>query len=300
MPVIATCSCGASYNLKDEYSGQQLACPKCGAAISVPVLPPVPPPHAQAGDQVFAHDRFLLNQRHMAINEKYTVSDESGAPLLYVERPRRIILNVLAIFGGLAAAVLNYLAASAAYAAVRATATGPMLAAFSVWMILGSMAVFALAAMALSARRHVTVYRDDSKAEVLLRVLQENKIILFTARFVVADHEGNHLGRLHKNHLHNILRKRWYALTPEGELLFTAKEDSIILSILRRFLGPMLGLLRTNFLFFGRDGAVLGEFNRKMTVLDRYVLDLSEDSLRTLDRRLALALGVMLDTGEKR
>ena len=34
--------------------------------------------------------------------------------------------------------------------------------------------------------------------------------------------------------------------------------------------------------------------------LDRYVLDMSGDLSRTLDRRIALALGVMLDTGERR
>ena len=45
---------------------------------------------------------------------------------------------------------------------------------------------------------------------------------------------------------------------------------------------------------------ILGEFNRKFTLLDRYVLDLTHDLQRTLDRRVALALGVMLDTGERR
>jgi len=35
-------------------------------------------------------------------------------------------------------------------------------------------------------------------------------------------------------------------------------------------------------------------------LFDEYVLDLRNDPDRYLDRRLALALGVMLDTGEKR
>jgi hypothetical protein len=45
---------------------------------------------------------------------------------------------------------------------------------------------------------------------------------------------------------------------------------------------------------------VVGEFNRKFTLLDRYVLDLSRDEERALDRRVAVAMGVMLDTGERR
>jgi len=73
-----------------------------------------------------------------------------------------------------------------------------------------------------------------------------------------------------------------------------------VLSLLRRVLGPLFGLLRTNFVFLRPDGEVLGEFNRKFTLLDRYVVDLSADTDRALDRRIALAMGIMLDTGERR
>ena len=73
-----------------------------------------------------------------------------------------------------------------------------------------------------------------------------------------------------------------------------------MLSLLRRVLGTFFGLLRTNFLFLRPDGEVLGEFNRKFTLLDRYVLDLTADTERTFERRLALATGIMLDTGERR
>ena len=56
-----------------------------------------------------------------------------------------------------------------------------------------------------------------------------------------------------------------------------------------------------NFLLVrGADEEVVGEFNRKFTLLDRYVLDLSADPGRALDRRIALALAIMLDTGERR
>jgi hypothetical protein len=101
--------------------------------------------------------------------------------------------------------------------------------------------------------------------------------------------------------LFNVVRKRWYVNAPNGATLYMAKEDSIILSLLRRLLGPLFGLLRTNFIIVrGDSDDVVGEFNRKFTILDRYVLDLKADRNRLLDRRVALALGVMLDTGERR
>ena len=88
---------------------------------------------------------------------------------------------------------------------------------------------------------------------------------------------------------------------PGGEPLALAIEDSIVLSLLRRVIGTFFGFLRTNFVLIrGRDAEIFGEFNRKFTLLDRYVLDLSGDTARTFDRRVAVALGVMLDTGERR
>ena len=77
-------------------------------------------------------------------------------------------------------------------------------------------------------------------------------------------------------------------------------EDSIVLSLLRRVLGPLFGVLRTNFVIQRPRGDVIGEFNRKFTLRDRYVLDMTADAEHTLDRRIAFALGVMLDSGERR
>ena len=77
--------------------------------------------------------------------------------------------------------------------------------------------------------------------------------------------------------------------------------QSLLLSILRRFLGPLFGVLRTNFIIVqGSEENVLGQFNRNLSILDRYVLDMSRDYTRSIDRRIALAIGVMLDTGERR
>jgi hypothetical protein len=65
----------------------------------------------------------------------------------------------------------------------------------------------------------------------------------------------------------------------------------------------MFGLLRTNFIILAGDGSdrrELGQFNRKFTLFDSYVLNMSTDPEQTIDRRLAVAIGVMLDTGERR
>jgi len=166
---------------------------------------------------------------------------------------------------------------------------------------LGGLATVFIVTLALYQKRHITFYRDDSKQERLLEVLQEQKVHLLNARYTVKDAAGGLLARFHKNYVFNIFRKRWYCQEPGGGLMLVAKEDSIILSLLRRLLGPLFGLLRTNFVILDAgSGDVVGEFNRKFTILDRYVLDMTSDPNRSVDRRVALALGVMLDTGERR
>lgn len=300
MTVRAACACGAIYDLKDEYAGQRLACPRCGAAVETPVLPPPPPVRQQEGDSVFARDLFLLDQRHLAVNEKYSITDGEGVPLLFAERPARAILKSLAIVGGLFAGVLNYFLGLLLLGLTKDSGLPfPVLFAIAVWIRYGSLFVVVVAAMALSPKRHITVYRDDKRAEIVLTVTQDYRVPLLTALYTVHGADGAPLAKLYKKRLRNIFRKRWYCASLSGELLFMAREDSLILSILRRFLLGFFGLLRTNYVIYGRSG-VAGEFNRRFTMLDRYVLDLSSDRLRSIDRRHALALGILLDTGEGR
>ena len=108
------------------------------------------------------------------------------------------------------------------------------------------------------------------------------------------------LAEFRKNTLWNLVRRRWLVRDAAGMLICRVLEDSIILSLLRRLVGSLFGILRTNFIFLASDGRVIGRLNRSFTLLDRYVLDLSFDPERTLDRRLAVAIGVMLDSGERR
>jgi uncharacterized protein YxjI len=295
MALSVQCPCGNTYDLKEEYAGKLVRCPKCQSVSRAERAAYTPQSQA---DPVFDRDIFLLRQKHLAINERYTVSDESGSPIVHVERPAHLLRNLLALLVGAAAAlaVFSLFVAGAvalgkgALPAAVLLAGGPV--TFVVLIVVGS---------AVSKKRHITFYRDESKRERLLEILQDKKLQLIIATFTVRDARGQPLARLRKNYLYNIFRKRWEIRTTAGQVAFVAKEDSIILSLLRRVLGPMFGLLRTNYVFLGADErSVLGEFKRKMTILDRYALDLKRDRQRKLDRRLALALGVMLDTGERR
>lgn len=311
IPVVCK-SCGFKYSLKDEFAGKMVRCAKCEEVIQVgfpsqaavsPIAGGLVGSHASAsgvrGDPVFDRDRFLLRQKHLSISEKYLVSDDQGRPILFVLRPSHLLRNLGALFGALLATGLM----AALLSTVGSLLPKSVSAIAMMLLVLTLFPTFIVVAMLLSPLRHVTFFRDESQRDRLLEVQQLNKIMFPSAFFAIRDAAGNELARLSKNYLFDIFRKQWLCTLPGGKPICLAKEDSIILSLLRRLLGPLFGVLRTNFIFVRPDGDedhILGEFNRKLTLLDRYVLDLTADRNRELDRRVAVALGVMLDTGERR
>lgn len=292
MSVRVECRCGEVYELRDEYAGQLVACPRCGteSLAGGPVAP--------QADPAFDRDKFLLRQKHLAISEKYYVWDESGEVILYLERPRHLARNLAALTVG----VVVWLVLGGIFVTIADLsndAIGQTL--FAILALFGAPVIGLAVGIKLSKKRHLTFFRDDTKREPLLTIRQDHKFWVLNATYTVEDRDGTVLALFHKNYLYNLFRKRWNCRDPEGTMMCVAREDSVILALLRRLLGPFFGLLRAHFLIYrGESDEVVGEFNRKLTLLDRYVLDMGRDRHRTLDRRIALALGVMLDTGERR
>ncbi len=292
--VVVACPCGEVYELRPEYAGRLLECPSCGRNLRAGPPPNAPRPSTPGLDRAFDRDVFLLRERVFTITSKYEVWAEDGTPILYVERPTYPVRTLVA-----------YLLAVIATLTLMGPAVGAIGRDGSGLLVLLSIPVaafvFLVISMSLRPRRHVTIYRDESRQETLLRVTQDQRVALVTRTYTVMTAAGEALAVFRKTYLHNIVRKRWYVTSPGGEPLAMAIEDSIVLSLLRRVIGTFFGFLRTNFVLIrGRDAEIFGEFNRKFTLLDRYVLDLSSDTARTFDRRVAVALGVMLDTGERR
>jgi uncharacterized protein YxjI len=292
------CVCGASYSLKDELAGKKVKCPTCGE-VAVAGGSAAKGAFSADLDPVFQRDKFLLRQKHLAIGEKYYVWDEQGEVLLFVERPAHFLQSLVALFGAIGALIV---VGGGLGALASVMPAGNAQGIVGIVAGLGGLAACLVAAIALSPKRHVNFYRDDTKSRPMLTVLQDKKAQLITATYTVLDVNSKPIARLQKNYLYNIFRKRWYIVEAESDrVIALALEDSLILSMLRRLIGPMLGLLRTNFIITeGESDRVIGEFNRKFTLLDRYVLDMTPDRGQHLDRRVAVALGLMLDTGEKR
>lgn len=301
MALEVACACGATYRLKDEFLGRLLQCNQCGKAFQAVAPPPIA--RVAQADPVFDRDTFLLRQKAIAIDQKYSVSDEYGQAICYIVRPTFLGRQLLALVGAIGAAlvmiaILVGIGAALGEAFLNTSGGFVFLVSGLVLVVVTAVVV----GVALAPKRHVLFYRDEARQDKLLDVLQDRKWQIPVATYTCRDAAGNVIANFRKNYLYNLFRKRWDVLTADrSAVICCAREDSILLSLLRRWLGPIFGLLRTNFIITPPDSEeIIGEFNRKMTILDRYVLDLRRDPARQLDRRIALALGVMLDTGERR
>lgn len=248
----------------------------------------------------FDHDKFLVNQKRLAFSEKYYVFDAEQNPVLFVHREAHHLRRLLAL---VSAAVLFIVLAAALIglcAVILGSLSDPKGPACVVVSLIVAFAGCITAATLLYPKRHITCYADDSMNVELLKIYQDRKWQIPTATYTVSDADMNLIGWCRKNHLHDILRKKWQVYDASGTHVCTAKEDSIIKAIFRRF-GPLGEFLRTNFILMAADGASqLGAFNRRLTLFDKYVLDMTLDTAGALDRRLAVAMAVLLDTAERR
>jgi hypothetical protein len=313
MSITLECTgCQNTFRMRDEMAGRKVRCPECETALVVPAaltddLRFEADSDGETSDlhPALDRDRFLLRQKLITLSEKYVVCDDEQRPILYVERPAHFWRNLGAILATIIALVfLAIVSVAIGIGTSQATQSNWIGGVLMVLLLVATVVLSFVLGIKLSPKRHISFFTDESKERLLLQVLQDRKFQPIVATYTVLSAEGDLLGRMRKNYLYNFFRKRWDVLDPHGRLVLIGREDSLLLSLLRRLLGPMLGFLRANFILVvpRPDGGEVtrGEFNRNFTIFDRYVLDLTRDKPRMIDRRLAIALGVLLDTGEHR
>jgi hypothetical protein len=157
----------------------------------------------------------------------------------------------------------------------------------------------------LKIREQIDFFTDETKQVPLLR-LQARKVFEFRGMTDVLIPSGQVIGTLKKNFGQSLLRSSWTILAPDGQPVATAQESNLFLALLRRIWGalPYVGdvpfFIPFHFDIAYPDGRPIGRYRRIPALRDRYVLDLSGDPQRWLDRRVALAFTVALDALQDR
>ncbi|MEQ8822069.1 MAG: hypothetical protein RLY93_17675 [Sumerlaeia bacterium] len=241
---------------------------------------------------LFSYDELHVRQKVLTLAQKYTISDGQGYPRFFVVRPPRLAINIVL---GLFLTVVRLAIFIGAFYLISATGSLliPLLLLFISNFFLG------VAATLMAPYRDIDIYTDESLAWRVMAITQDNKMGLYR-QYTLWDCLGGKVAVLRRDTIRSIIRREWLAEAPNGDFLFRCREDSWVRAALRRYLGTLYGLLRTNFNFEHGDGTVFGVYNRKLTLIDEYVLDLSGDPARHMDRRAALAMSILLDTAEMR
>lgn len=241
-------------------------------------------------------DVLRVRQKILAIAQKYHVMDEAGNARFFVVRPPRLALNIAI---GLVFTALNIALLVAGVRHIMASGPASVPVVVVVLIVAGN--VLGIAQALMAPYRHISVFSDESETWRIFTITQDNKIGFFR-RYTLHDCLGQKVAVFRRNVLLSLLRRSWVVETPSGELIARVHEDSWARALLRRYLAPLVVflVLRTNFDFVLPSGRVVGRYDRLLKVRDEYLLDLRGDPQRLLDRRVALAMAILLDTGEMR
>jgi uncharacterized protein YxjI len=155
----------------------------------------------------------------------------------------------------------------------------------------------------LAIKEDIRFYADEDETQELFRIKARSWRDTGSARYDVLGDEER-IGMLWHKFRESLIRTTWHVGGPDEEEVAIARERSQVGAILRRvidFVPDYGGLIPIPYNFdLLIGGEVAGRIDRKFKLRDQYVLDLSGDSERKLDRRLAIALAIGLDTLQNR
>lgn len=157
----------------------------------------------------------------------------------------------------------------------------------------------------LKIREQITFYADEAQQVPVLE-LRARRVLEFRGVTDVLLPDGQGIGVLRKVFGQSLVRSTWEVQDPRGSVVAVAQESNLLIAILRRvwglipFVGDIPFLIPFHFDIATPAGQPLGTYRRILGIRDRYVLDLSADQQRVLDRGVAMAFTVALDALQDR
>jgi hypothetical protein len=155
----------------------------------------------------------------------------------------------------------------------------------------------------LKIKEDIRFYADEGETQELFRIKARSILDFGGSRYDVLEGEER-IGLLWHKFLESLIRTAWHVGGPDEQEIAIARERSAPGAIARRLIDyvPYVGgyiPIPYNFDIL-IEGEVAGGMDRKFKLRDQYILDLSGDREKKLDRRVAVALAVGLDTLQNR
>jgi len=154
----------------------------------------------------------------------------------------------------------------------------------------------------MAIKEDIRFYADEGETREVFRIKARSMLDMGSSRYDVFAGEEK-IGFLWHKFRESLLRTTWHLGGPDEAEVAIAHERSQVGAILRRVIDfvPIGDMIPIPYNFdFLVGGTVVGAMDRKFKLRDQYVLDLSGDPERRIDRRLAIALAIALDTLQNR
>jgi uncharacterized protein YxjI len=150
---------------------------------------------------------------------------------------------------------------------------------------------------AFKLKEDIRLYTDESCTTELLVILAR-QIMDFSASYDVVDAQASEpVGTLRRHGIRSLFRDKWTMLSAEGVEVGQLEEDSLLLALLRRQLGPLL----PQTFDATAAGVPLATYKQNFNPFVRKLaVTIHPEAQGRLDRRLLLAGGILLAAIEGR
>ena len=150
----------------------------------------------------------------------------------------------------------------------------------------------------LAIREDLRFFADESETEELLRV-KARQVVDVGGRYDVTTAAGERIGVLQRHFAKTLLRTSWAVLDADEGPIADVTELSMVRAVLRR-VAEVFDVPILYHFSIAVDERQVGDVRRVLSLRDRYVMTLGGDIDRRIDRRLAVALLVVLDALQSR
>jgi len=156
-------------------------------------------------------------------------------------------------------------------------------------------------------KEDIRFFTDESKQQELLKILARQRFDP-AARYDVTLPDGTTVGQIQKAFASSLLRSTYILYDATSHEVARVRERSLGVALFRRLIGfvPYVGNFAAwlpipyDFEFLREEQRLGMHRRRRGKWRDIYDLDLSADTERTIDRRLALAIAVGMDALQAR
>lgn len=263
-------------------------------------------PAAAAMDSIFDRGSFFVRHRASVLADAHEIRGVDDTLLATVRAPVRWLRSwvgggaiVVTWLAGWTAAALAIGALVERFGMVPQHPKDDLSAAIGLGGLIASLLPAYLVSLVVLPRSRAT-FHVPGDVRPVLEVTEDRRLLPAPRRFTVSAAADGPIARCSSGSYPLLFGVRWTCDGPDGTALFEVREGGGVAGFPARALRQATGGTRAGFVFRragDADGEPLGMIVKADRDGDTVLLDLTADARTAIDRRLALALTVLIESG---